>query len=52
MASKDLHNFWDNYMETMNMMVGIIMLLAIVLAWAVVCNGLQHNAWLYAGRNA
>lgn len=38
LTSKDLHNFWDNYMETMNMMVGIIMLLAIVLAVVVLYN--------------
>lgn len=38
LSADDLHNFWDNYMETMNMMVGIIILFALILAVIVLYN--------------
>jgi putative ABC transport system permease protein len=34
----DMHNFWDNYMETMNLMVGIVILFAVILAVVVLYN--------------
>jgi putative ABC transport system permease protein len=38
LTSDDMHNFWDNYMETMNLMVGIVILFALILAIVVLYN--------------
>lgn len=38
LSQSDLHNFWDNYMESMNMMVSIIILFAVTLAVVVLYN--------------
>lgn len=38
LTADDLHNFWDNYMETMNLMVVILILLALILAVIVLYN--------------
>lgn len=38
LTSDDMHNFWDNYMETMNMMVAVLILLALILAVIVLYN--------------
>lgn len=38
LTADDMHNFWNNYMETMNMMVGILILFALILAVIVLYN--------------
>ncbi len=38
LTADDMHNFWDNYMGTMNMLVAIIILFAIILAVVVLHN--------------
>lgn len=38
LTADDMHNFWDNYMETMNMMVAVLILLALILAVIVLYN--------------
>lgn len=38
LAQSDLHNFWDNYTESMNMMVSVIILFAVTLAVVVLYN--------------
>lgn len=38
LSADDMHNFWDNYMETMNLMVGILILFALILAVIVLYN--------------
>lgn len=38
LTADDMHNFWSNYMETMNMMVAILILLALILAVVVLYN--------------
>ncbi len=38
LKQSDLHNFWDNYMQSMNMMVSIIILFAVTLAVVVLYN--------------
>lgn len=43
LTADDMHNFWNNYMETMNLMVGILILFAIVLAVIVLYNLGQLN---------
>lgn len=43
LLADDLHNFWDNYMETMNLMVGILILFALILAVIVLYNLGQLN---------
>ncbi|MCC8072583.1 MAG: ABC transporter permease [Clostridiales bacterium] len=37
-TSDELHAFWDNYMQTMNMLVGILILFAVILAVVVLYN--------------
>lgn len=43
LTSDDLHNFWSNYMQTMNMLVGILILFAVILAVVVLYNLGQLN---------
>lgn len=38
LTANDMHNFWSNYMETMNMMVAILILFALILAVVVLYN--------------
>lgn len=38
LTSEDMHSFWDNYMESMNMMIGAILFFALVLAIVVLYN--------------
>lgn len=38
LTADDMHNFWSNYMETMNMMVAILILFALILAVVVLYN--------------
>ena len=38
LTADDMHNFWSNYMETMNMMVAILILFALILAVIVLYN--------------
>ncbi|MGN0521078.1 MAG: ABC transporter permease, partial [Eubacterium sp.] len=38
LTADEMHNFWDNYMETMNLMVGILILFALILAVIVLYN--------------
>lgn len=38
LTADDMHNFWDNYMETMNLMVAVLILLALILAVIVLYN--------------
>lgn len=38
LTADDMHNFWNNYMETMNMMVAILILFALILAVVVLYN--------------
>ena len=43
LTNSDMHNFWSNYMESMNMMVSILILFAIILAVVVLYNLGQIN---------
>ena len=43
LTNSDMHNFWSNYMETMNMMVSILILFAVILAVVVLYNLGQIN---------
>ncbi|MCM1115079.1 MAG: ABC transporter permease [Clostridium sp.] len=38
LTADDMHNFWNNYMETMNMMVVVLILFALILAVVVLYN--------------
>ena len=38
LTADDMHNFWSNYMETMNMLVAILILFALILAVVVLYN--------------
>ncbi|MCM1284704.1 MAG: ABC transporter permease [Acetobacter sp.] len=38
LTADDMHNFWSNYMETMNMMVAVLILFALILAVVVLYN--------------
>lgn len=43
LTSGDLHNFWAHYMESLNMMVGILILFAVIMAVVVLYNLGQIN---------
>lgn len=43
LTNNDMHNFWSNYMESMNMMVSILILFAVILAVVVLYNLGQIN---------
>lgn len=38
LTAEDMHSFWSNYMETMNLMVGVVILFALILAVVVLYN--------------
>ena len=43
LTSGDMHNFWSHYMESMNMMVSVLILFAVILAVVVLYNLGQIN---------